>query len=400
MNVLLILIMGLTLTVAAVILISLTRSVIVSYLNKSKRTRKANNPSHPDIEKFNCRAFLRADNTGDETEDLFTLEICGTIHAPNDQHQTTAKVFVSDITDGVYKASSIHGATDQWHMKNTPIFCHEVDLGSLPKAETVLSDWMTIADIPCDALVLPKKGARLLQFRTSIFTQGSSEEIAHGSFEIVYENQDDGYLDTEGDVYHANTLGVSLALGFASSGGKKAPAPAIDLIKKWAKGNLDIKHEPVNSELKARQILARVIGRFAFIENIRATEIPNSINKIAPLAVKCNIIMLCMSVISTCDSITDKQIAMLKNTAKLFEIDTERLRAMIEDIRPFAMYEVKDLEICLGITSNMNDVQIRKQLSSEYQKWNSRVVNKNAEIRDEAENMLELIGEAKEALCV
>jgi hypothetical protein len=406
MAVLLNIIIGLTLTVSGVIFVLLIKSTLSGFLRKSKRIPQVNNAEPADIEKFNCRAILEEesceDKNGDEDEDLksFKLEICGTIHAPEDRCETTAKVFVSDITEGLYKASSVHGATEEWHLKNTPIFCYNVDLGSLPKADTVLPDWMSIADIDCDTLILPRKGMRVLQFRTTIFSHNTSEEIAYGAYEIVYDNPDDGYMDIEDDIYQANALGVTLGLHFAACGGKKVNADAMKLIKRWAAGNLDSEHEPGKLALRLQKFFAKTIASVGVIEKIRVSEICKHINETAPLDVKCNILMLCMSTISTCKKISTRQIKLLKIAGRLLDIRTERLRSMIEDIRPFAMYEVKDLEICLGITSDMDEDQVRQQLSSEYRKWNSRVINTSSDIRDEAENMLELIGETKEELCV
>ncbi len=411
MAVILIIVIGFTLTVSAVIIISLIRSTLRSCAGRSKRIPVVNNPDYNDIEKFNCRCTLVKNEDADDqktpggedtfvnTYDSFKLEICGTIHAPEDLHETTTRIFVSDVTDGVYKAMSVRSSIDQWQMKNSRIFCYETELGRLPKSDTVLSDWMSIAEFSCDTLILPKKGMRVLQFRTSIFSHKTSEEIAHAAYEIVYENPDLGYLDVEDDIYHANNLGVSLGFAFAASGGRKTPKRITGLIEEWAGNNLDRNHQPGKKTIIARQIYARITGRFRLIEKIRNTEICGHINDIAPLAVKCNILQLCLHIIAACREISTRQIIMLKNTARLLDIRTDRLRSMIEDVRPFAMHEVKDLEISLGITADMNDEQVKQQLSTEYRKWNSRIINTNADIRDEAENMLEIIGEAKEELC-
>jgi hypothetical protein len=411
MNVLLIIVIGFTLTVSAVIIIGLIRSMLRSYASRSRRIPVVNNPDSNDIEKFNCRCTLvenedagdqethQSDDTFVNIYDSFKLEICGTIHGPEDHLETTAMIFVSDVTDGQYKAMSVRSSVDEWEMKNSGIFCYKAQLGSLPKAQTVLSDWMEIAEFSCDTLMLPKKGTRVLQFRTSIFSNKTNEEIAHAAFEVIYENPDQGYLDVEGDIYHANNLGVSLGFAFAGAGGRKIPQKVTNLIGKWAGHNLDRNHQPGKIAIKAQHIYTRITGRFRLIEKIRNAELCGHINDIAPLAIKCNILLLCLHVIATCEQISTGQINMLKRTARLLDINTDRLRSMIEDLRPFALHEVKDMEISLGITADMNKDQVKQQLSTEYRKWNSRVINSNAEIRDEAENMLELIGEAKEELC-
>ena len=68
---------------------------------------------------------------------------------------------------------------------------------------------------------------------------------------------------------------------------------------------------------------------------------------------------------------------------------------MMEKILSVSMYEIEDLEISLGITSQMNKKQTCRQLSKEYRKWNSRVTNRNPEIKTQAEHMLKLVAEIR-----
>ena len=68
---------------------------------------------------------------------------------------------------------------------------------------------------------------------------------------------------------------------------------------------------------------------------------------------------------------------------------------MMEKVLPVNMYEVKDLEISLGIAADMNREQTCRQLSKEYRKWNSRVTNRNPKVKTQAERMLKLIADIR-----
>ena len=53
------------------------------------------------------------------------------------------------------------------------------------------------------------------------------------------------------------------------------------------------------------------------------------------------------------------------------------------------------MEVILGVTAAMNKEKTRKHLNKQFCKWNSRVTNSNHEIQDQAEQMLQLIAEAR-----
>ena len=87
--------------------------------------------------------------------------------------------------------------------------------------------------------------------------------------------------------------------------------------------------------------------------------------------------------------------ALLKNIAEWIDIYLERLRDMMEKTLPISMLAAEDIEICLGVTSDMNKTQTCRQLTKEYRKWNARVTNRNPKIKTQAENMLKLIAEIR-----
>ncbi len=67
----------------------------------------------------------------------------------------------------------------------------------------------------------------------------------------------------------------------------------------------------------------------------------------------------------------------------------------MEKILPVNLHKVKDVETILGVTSGMDKEEARQQLNKEYIKWNSRVTSSDPEIQTMADQVLDLIAQAR-----
>ena len=124
-------------------------------------------------------------------------------------------------------------------------------------------------------------------------------------------------------------------------------------------------------------------------------KICKKIAKTVPFAVRCDILELCLRVVHANNFAATEQLVLLKNMAGWLEVHRERFRSMMEKILPVGMHESKDIELILGITSDMNRKQTCQHLSKEYRKWNARVTNSDYEVQAQAEHMLKLIAETR-----
>ena len=93
--------------------------------------------------------------------------------------------------------------------------------------------------------------------------------------------------------------------------------------------------------------------------------------------------------------VTSDELTLLKNLSDWLEIDRSRLRAMVEKILPVEMHESQDAEMILGVTTEMDKEEARHQLNREYAKWSSRVISSDPSIRRQADQMLQLLAEAR-----
>lgn len=124
-------------------------------------------------------------------------------------------------------------------------------------------------------------------------------------------------------------------------------------------------------------------------------KICKEIVEMVPVAVRYDILELCLRVARANGVVTTEELGLLKNLVSWLEVDMSRFREMMGKILPVSMHEVKDLEFVLGVNPDMGKKETRQQLNKEYRKWNARVTNSDPEIRKQADNMLNFIAKSR-----
>ncbi|MCX5637278.1 MAG: tellurite resistance TerB family protein [Planctomycetota bacterium] len=349
-----------------------------------------------DMEVLNCRVELT------KQEDIFAVKICGSIHAPDDTHYTSLKISIMDVTDGVSEATPVHARIKQWQMPahhtsggpGSPVFCYNAEIGKLPQQTTILSDWTAVAQLRLDWLTFPRKGKRNLQFHTSILSRESGEELACAKCSFTYENTSPGYIDLQENISRTKALAVPVAFA-VSAADRKMHRREIDLIKNWVKANINLSESSDDVMREIEKALDKTVVFFRDGNQVNIFKICKDLVEIAPLAQRYDILELCLYVAQADGLAAVEELAILKNLANWLEVDADKFRAMMEKILPVSMHEVKDTEVILGVTSDMDKEKSRRQLNKEYIKWNSRVTNSDPQIRAQADQMLMMIADAR-----
>jgi len=360
--------------------------------------------AEPNPNVLNCRVQL----TGQE--DAFTVEICGSIHAPSDMHYTIVRISIADITDGIPQAKPVHSRVKEWQIQDSPAFTYNGELGRLPNQVTTLSDWISVARLNIDWMIFPRKGERKLQFSTSILSRWNGQELACATSTFTYENPAFGYIDLQENSRRTKTLTVALAFAVSAADNKLFDCE-VELIKNWARKNIGVsanargKRHPAESLKSAQKsnntkheldkALDEAVRFFRGGNQLDTCKICKEIVEIAPLADRYDILDLCLHVAQADGVAAALELALLKNLASWLEVDTNKFREMMGKILPAGMHEVKDVEVILGVTSHMGKDQTRKRLNKEYSKWNARVTNTDSEIQTQADDMLKLIAETR-----
>jgi tellurite resistance protein len=348
----------------------------------------------PDLGKFNCRVQLTKNEDGNSAVDVFNVQIAGTINAPSDMCCTTLQITIADITGESCNAIPVHSRVKQWKSNDSPLFAYTADLGKTPTKVTTLSDWTSVAQLHLDWLMFPQKGYRKLRFRTSILSGRSDKEIACATFTFCYENPEFGYIDLQENIQRTKTLAVALAFAVSAVDGKLYDCE-IELIKNWARNNVDISQASDKARNSLEKALNKTVAFFSAGNKLDVYKICKEIVEIVPIAERYDILDLCLRVAQANGVASAEEINLLKNLADWLEVDPNRFRAMVEKTLPVNMHESKDQEVILGVSSDMNKEKTREQLNKEYMKWNSRVTSSDPAIQSQADQMLKLIAEAR-----
>lgn len=376
-------------------LLEVVKGFQVQLLQKIGYSRNSTEISaQSDRNTLNCRVQLTTQEKDSPAFDVFNVEICGTISAPSDMHYTAVQISITDVTDGPGTARPVHSKVKKGQMHDSPAFIYNAELGKLPNTETVLSDWTAVAQLSLDRLMLPRKGQRDLQFITSILSRDSLDELACAICTFTYQNPEFGYIDLQENIQRAKMLAVTLAFA-VSAADNKLYGCEIELIRKWARKNIDAFRASGKIRRKLEKALDKTVDFFRKGYEIDTCKICKEIVEIVPTSHRYDVLDLCMRVAKANGVATEQEVALLKNLANWLEVDTDRFRAMMEKILPAGMHEVEDVEVILGIDSDMGAEQTRKQLNQEYRKWSSRVTNLDPEIRTQADYMLGFIAEAR-----
>ena len=351
-------------------------------------------PSKQQDEGLRRKASCGLSEDGDSYSDAFDVEICGSIHAPQDVSSTNLNISIVDVTEPRAQGEPVHALVRQWQMPDSSVFFYNANLGKLPHQVTTISDWTSIALLRLDWLSLPRKGKRELMFITSIFPAEGGEQLACARCYFAYHNRDFGYLDLQENDQRAKTLAVTLAFAVSAADNKLYDCE-VELIKNWARENIDLSEASNKERRKLEKALNETIAFFRDGNQLNNYDICREIVEIAPLAVRYDILNLCLYVAQANSSVTQEELTVLKELANWLEIDTNKFREMVEKVLPVDMHEVLDVETILGVTSDMNKEKARQHLNKEYSKWSARVTSSDPEIQSQADQMLKLIAEAR-----
>jgi tellurite resistance protein len=349
--------------------------------------------SRPDLSVLNCRVRLTTEPDDNRYVDSFSVEICGTIHAPDDTHHACVRIEMMDMAEG---GLPVRSRVKQWQKQGSAAFFYTAQLGKLPNAENTLSDWMAVAKIHADWLLFPRKGERSLLLGLSVLSGESGAELAGAECTFSYENEAFGYIELHENLQRAKMLAVPLAFAVSAADGKLYESE-IEVIREWVRANMAVSDacEQVAKELDRG--LDKTVDFYRQGHHLDNEKICRDIVGLTPVAERYDILELCLYVTQANGQASPEEINLLRQLAGWLEVDTERFQAMMEKILPVSMHEVEDVQAILGVSADMDEQKTREQLNREYRKWIARVTSSDPEIQSQADQMIKLIAEARSA---
>ncbi|MDD5458904.1 MAG: hypothetical protein PHF37_05900 [Phycisphaerae bacterium] len=336
-------------------------------------------PADPD--KFRCDIAQKASR--------FNIDIDGIIHLPNDMHPCIVNVDVSDITDAG-SPQSVRTKIKQWQKNASGDFLFFKDIGKIPHKTTTLNNWTTIAAIELSWLDFARKGQRKLRFDISILSRENNQLLESATAICLYDNKQFGYLDIQENIRQAKTMAVALAFS-VSAVTKKMFDSQIEMIKTWARGNIELTHSTSSQKRQLEKALNKTIAFFRDGNTLDLESICRELVVISSMADCCDIIDLCLHVARIKGNVVKEEVDLLSDLARWLQIDPQRFREMSERMLPATMHEQADPHAILGVSGDMDAEQIRHHLNNEYRKWNARVTNIDPQIQSQADFMLNMI---------
>lgn len=343
---------------------------------------------------LNARVRIGRQASGDSFRSTLIVEICGTIESPDDDHEVGLQVSLSDVTDSTVPPLPILSRPKQGPLQPSALFVHRSEMGKLCHQTTTLGDWTVVAQLSPEWFVLPRQGSRRLQTDVAIVSHKTGRQLACARCIAGFENVEVGYLDIEDNIQRAKTLAVGLAFS-VSAADDEMPDCEVLLIEGWVRTNFGAGQDSNSARSEVDRAMQKTTAFFRKGGRLNLEEICREIVEIAPMVGRIEIMDLCLRVAGAKGQVTAAEMLLLKQLAACLVIDRTRLRTMVEKILPVHMHTSQDAEMILGVTEEMSQEQARQQLNHEYAKWSSRVISSDPAIRQQADQMLNVIADAR-----
>ena len=147
--------------------------------------------------------------------------------------------------------------------------------------------------------------------------------------------------------------------------------------------------EKIRFEVKLEKALEQAVKFFISGGRLDVRAVCREIVKIAPAGLRLDIMRLFLNVAKADGIVTQPEMIVINKFASWLQIERAKFRAALEQLIPLSICQIKDADVLLGITSDMDSESVCKYLNEEYRRWNARVTNADAKIREQAAHMLD-----------
>lgn len=191
-------------------------------------------------------------------------------------------------------------------------------------------------------------------------------------------------------VQHAGIKSVSIALACARIKGK-ITKQQVEIITQWGRQQNLYSHKSKIEQRRFRKALKVAVKFFNRQCRLDLESLCIQISAVLPASDRYDVLDLCIKVAAGTDCLSTQQVKLLKLYSQWLQLDSQRFRTMVEKYLPIDAGQPQNIELLLGITSEMPAEQVQQLLTEEFRKWNSRITNQNPDIRKRADKMLRLI---------
>ena len=244
---------------------------------------------------LNTRVRIGRQADGDSWRSTLIVEICGTIEAPDDDHEVRLQVSLSDVTDAAVPPLPVLNRPKNGPLQTSSLFAHQSAMGKLCHRTTTLGDWTVVAQLSPEWFVLPRQGSRRLQSDVAILSQARGQRLASARCITSFESVEVGYLDIEDNIQRAKTLAVGLAFSVAAAD-NELPESEVLVIEGWVRTNFGAGQASPTARSELDRAMQKTATFFRRGGRLNLDEICREIVEIAPMIGRIEIMDLCLRV--------------------------------------------------------------------------------------------------------
>jgi len=324
---------------------------------------------------------------------VFIVEMRGSIIAPHDGYTATTELFVADVTTG--EKSPIISSIDLLQAEDSVALGFKTSQ-KIPYQMSSINNWISLVKIPVDTLTFPRSGTRKLEFFVHVGgTSASSKTTA------TYTCSEPGYLDARDNRKKFEAKAVELAFSVSASDGDVDRAEAA-IIKSWIKKRVAMASDS-DAEVVKEKLNQSITNAYETFHDGGTHDVHNiceTLKAVATTAERYEALELCLQVAKADGVAEQDELEMLETLAESLDIDKDKYRAMRDKHLTPDMHDldITDIDQLLGLHSNMSLSEKKKHLREEFKKWNQLSEHKDAEKREQAKEMLVLIGQKRAEL--
>jgi len=344
---------------------------------------------------FKGRVMLGEEVLDDGTPlEVLNFDIKGVIVGAKNFWRGVARVVTLDVTESSDDPYPVLCAIDGLQREDSCIF----EFTSAPQEFGELAfieSWMTMFQVPVEALQFARRGRRKLVICFGIVEIDTDEVQVYDEVTFEYDVKEPGYIDLDNIQQEMDKLTVQLAVLVSASDGVMDKTEG-EVVQHWIKKRLSVETDAERAERIKNELNQAILQ--AGTKMGQPVDVPTICNRIVSEGVhahRYDALELCLEVVGADGVAEDAEMAVIEQIAQHLEVDAARFKEMVEKALPVTMMANKDPDSVLGINPDMSKDEVRKLLSQQFRKWNSRVSHSDKAVREQATEMLGLIEDAR-----
>ncbi|HRU15528.1 MAG TPA: hypothetical protein P5017_07400 [Anaerohalosphaeraceae bacterium] len=337
---------------------------------------------HP--ERFACRVLLVEEEKDAVYRDVLKIQIHGAIRAPHSRCETNILIQLTDATKKNSAPKPVLCRHPAWSSDGTPAYQYMFHNGPLPARLSVLKDWVTVAEVEVNELVFPRRGPALLECEVTVLEEAVGKPLASARSQISLLSGQYGYEEIQQQRLSKQTAMQQLAEAVWHL---TAPNPAgWELLCQWLHQGQETGPQPPPRPKSTEESISAM------------EEACEQLPGYAEPADCCGIFELCIRIAGSASMISQSLLKTLRYIAEKLEIPQDRYESLVQKHLTGKAEQIEEPLALLGLSEEMSEQQIMEKLTAEYRKWNARVNNPDAAVRQQADQMLNLIAQCRSRL--